>query len=151
LRVTYKWARLTLTLTHTVTEIRSHCSEGGKGWGLSSSLFSSKKNVHFRETWTPKKSWFFDANYLSDSIAIPKKNLRLRAKFFRITHSHSHSHSHSLILFRTENDPFPDSHSLRIKGNDHRWYWPDRLNARVNPPGCFSILMFLTPLAEVTP
>ena len=33
-------ARLTLTLTHTMTEIRSHCSEGGKGWGLSSSLFS---------------------------------------------------------------------------------------------------------------
>ena len=29
-----------LTLTHTVTEIRSHCSEGGKGWGLGSSIFS---------------------------------------------------------------------------------------------------------------
>ena len=31
-----------------------------------------------------KKSWFLDANYLSDSLAIPKKNLRLRAKFFEL-------------------------------------------------------------------
>ena len=68
-----------------------------------------------------KKSWFFDANYLSDSLAIPKKKLRSRAKFFQIAHTHSHSHSHSLKILRKENDPFPDSHSLRIKGNDHRW------------------------------
>jgi len=40
----------TLTLLHTVTKIRSHCSVGGKGWGLSSSLFSYTKNAHFRET-----------------------------------------------------------------------------------------------------
>ena len=71
-----------------------------------------------------QKSWFFDANYLSDSLAIPKKNLRLRAKFFRIAHSHSRSHSHSLKILRKENDPFPDSHSLRIKGNDHHWIFP---------------------------
>ena len=30
-----------------VTGIRSHCSEGGKGWGLISSLFSSKKMLIF--------------------------------------------------------------------------------------------------------
>jgi len=68
-----------------------------------------------------KKLWFFDANYLSDSLAIPKKKVRLRAKFFRIAHAHAHSHSHSLKVLRKENDPFPDSHSFRIKGNDHRW------------------------------
>jgi len=33
------------TPTHTVTEIRGHCSEGGKGWGLSSLLFSGKKTL----------------------------------------------------------------------------------------------------------
>jgi len=49
-----------------------------------------------------------------------KKKLRSRAKFFRIAHTHSHSHSHSLKVLRKENDPFPDSHSLRIKVNDHR-------------------------------
>ena len=56
-----------------------------------------------------------------DLIAIPKKNLRSRAKFFRITHTHSHSHSHSLKVLKKENDPFPYSHSLRIKGTDHQW------------------------------
>ena len=68
-----------------------------------------------------KRSCFFDANYLSDSLAIPKKKLRSRAFFFRIAHSYSHSHSHSLKVLRNENDPFPDSHSLRIKGNYHNW------------------------------
>ena len=43
------------------------------------------------------------------------------AQSFPIAHTHSHSHSHSLKVLRKENDPFPDSHSLRIKGNDHRW------------------------------
>jgi len=84
-----------------------------------------------------KKSRFFDANYLSDSLSIPKKNLRLRAKFFRIAHTRSHSHSHSLKVLRKENDPFPDSHSLRIKGNDHRWL--RRLSAWQPPPN-FSAL-----------
>jgi len=32
----------TLTLTHTVTEIRGHCNEWGKGWGLGSWLLSKK-------------------------------------------------------------------------------------------------------------
>jgi hypothetical protein len=33
------------TPTHTVTEIRGHCSEGGKGWGLSSSIFPFKNTL----------------------------------------------------------------------------------------------------------
>ena len=53
-----------------------------------------------------------------------KKKLRLSAKFFRIAHTHSHSHSHSESpkVLREENDPLPDSQSLRIKGNDHRCF-----------------------------
>ena len=45
--------------THTVTEIRGHCSEGGKGWGLISSLFSKQKNAHFGDTCISKKIVFF--------------------------------------------------------------------------------------------
>jgi len=41
--------RLTLIPTHTVTEIRGHCSEGRKGWGLSLSLFSKKKCSCWRD------------------------------------------------------------------------------------------------------
>ena len=62
------------TPTHTVTEIRGHCSEGGRGWGLSSSLFSEKKTFILERLEHLQKSWFFDANYLSDSLAIPKTN-----------------------------------------------------------------------------
>ena len=46
----------------------------GKGWGLSSSLFSEKKTFILERLEHLQKSWFFDANYLSDSLAIPKKN-----------------------------------------------------------------------------
>jgi len=46
------------------------------------------KNAHFRETWTPKKSWFFDANYLSDSQAIPKKMY----SFFSSAKISAHAH-----------------------------------------------------------
>jgi len=95
--------------THTVTEIRGHCSEGGKGWGLGSSLFPGKNTLILKRLAHPK-SWFFDANCLSDSIAIPKNKLRSRAKFLRIPHSPSHS----LKILRKENESFPDSHSLMI-------------------------------------
>ena len=46
----------------------------GKGWGLSSSLFSEKKTFILERLEHLQKSWFFDANYLSDSLAIPKTN-----------------------------------------------------------------------------
>jgi len=33
------------TPTQTVTEIRGHCSEGGKGWGLGSSIIPFKNTL----------------------------------------------------------------------------------------------------------
>ena len=42
-----------------MTEIRGHCSEGGRGWGLSSSLFSIKKTANFRKAWNPWKIVIF--------------------------------------------------------------------------------------------
>jgi len=98
------------TPTHTVTEIRCHYSNGGMGCGLGSSLFSPKKKLILERLEHLKKLGFFDANCLSDSLAIPKKKLRLRAKFFRIPHSLSHS----LKVLRKKNESFLDSHSLRI-------------------------------------
>ena len=59
LKVTYKWARLTLTLTHTqwlklgVTVVRE-----GRG-GVLVHYYFFEKNSHFRETWTPKKIVIF--------------------------------------------------------------------------------------------
>ena len=57
-----------------MTEIRGHCSEGGKGWGLSSSIFPFKNTLILETLAHLKQSWFFDANRLSDSLVIPKKN-----------------------------------------------------------------------------
>jgi len=72
------------TPTHTVTEMRGHCSEGGKGWGRSSSLFSKKKTLILERLEHLKKSWFFDANCLFDLLAIPKKKIAQRSFEFPI-------------------------------------------------------------------
>jgi len=89
---------------------------GGRGEVLVRHYFF-KKNAHFQETWTPKKIVILGRKLPLWLASDWKKKLRSRAEFFRI----AHTHSHSLRVLRIENDPFPDSHSLMIKGNDHRW------------------------------
>jgi len=91
----------------------------GRG-GVSVHHYFLKKKMLIFERLEQQKNRDFLTQTI-DLIAIPKKNLRSRAKFFRITHTHSHSHSHSLKVLKKENDPFPYSHSLRIKGTDHQW------------------------------
>ena len=81
--------------------------------GLSSSLFF--ENVG--ETWTPKRIVIFWRELPLQLASDSNSFLRLRAKFFRIPHPPSHS----LKVLRKENESFPNSHSLRIQGNDHHW------------------------------
>ena len=50
------------TPTHIVTEIRDHCSEGGKGWGLSSSLVCEKKTLNLERLEHLKLAVIFGRN-----------------------------------------------------------------------------------------
>ena len=98
------------TPTHTVTEIRGRCGEGGRGWGLSSSLFSIKKTANFGKAWNPWKIVIFWRKLPLRLASDSKKKMRSRAKFFWIPHSPCYF----LKVLRKENESFPDSHSLRI-------------------------------------
>ena len=62
------------TPTHTVTEIRGHCGEGGRGWGLSSSLFSIKKTANFGKAWNPWKIVIFPRKLPLRLASDSKKN-----------------------------------------------------------------------------
>ena len=63
-----------------MTENRGHCSEGGEGWCLSSSLFSKTKTLILERLEHLKNSWFLDATCLSDSLAFQKRKSALKRK-----------------------------------------------------------------------
>ena len=81
-----------------------------RGGVLVHHYFFLKKPLVLERLESLKNCIFFDTDCFSNLLAIPKKTLRSRAKFFRIPQLPSHS----LKVLRKENGSFPDSHSLRM-------------------------------------